>query len=87
MRGKLAVPGPLPAEGARPQISRDMPGGTSAPTSCPMRPGKPAYDEASVIKVTFPWQTGYDKAPWTIRQDHPGGKAPCNRNPPRNLTR
>jgi hypothetical protein len=24
-----------------------------------------------------PGNPGYDKAPWTIRQDHPGGKAPA----------
>ena len=39
---------PLPAEDARPQISRDTgyretPGGTSAPPSCPMRRGVLAY--------------------------------------------
>ena len=32
-----------------------------------------AYDAAS----TSPGKSGHSKAPWTIRQDHPGGKAPA----------
>ncbi len=68
---------PLPAENAHRLSSCDAPGGPSALASCPMLSGEPAYDCASVIKVTFPGETGHDKAPWTIRQDHPGGKAPA----------
>jgi hypothetical protein len=45
--------------------------------SCPMLSGEPAYHDASEIKGNFPGQPGHDKAPWTIRQDHPGGKAPA----------
>ena len=44
---------------------------------CPMLSGDPAYVCASVTKDRFPGETGHEKAPWTIRQDHPGGKAPA----------
>jgi excisionase family DNA binding protein len=39
--------------------------------------GVPAYDCASVTNDRFRGNPGHDKAPWTIRQDHPGGKAPA----------
>ena len=47
------------------------------PASCPMLSGEPTYDCASVTNDLFPGKPGHDKAPWTIRQDHPGGKAPA----------
>ena len=53
------------------------PAGRPPPTSCPMLSGDPAYDCASVTKDRFPGESGHAKAPWTIRQDHPGGKAPA----------
>jgi hypothetical protein len=56
---------------------RDTPGAAAGAARCPMGQSKPAYDGASVTHATFPGQPGHSKAPWTIRQDHPGGKAPA----------
>ena len=64
-----------PAEDARPQISGDMPGGTSAPAFLPDAPRRIGVPCASVTDHLFPGKPGHNKAPWTIRQDHPGGKA------------
>jgi len=43
------------------------------PPSCPMRRRVLAYHR----RDNMPGQIGHNKAPWTIRQDHPGGKAPA----------
>jgi len=73
---------PLPAQDARPQISRDTRVPRNARRHCwhsslPDAPRQPAYHGASVNQDTFPGKPGHNKAPWTIRQDHPGGKAPA----------
>ena len=82
MRGKPA-PGSRspPRIGARRSAAMygcsERPGERPPTSSCPMR-------RASwrTIAVTIcPGKSGQNKAPWTIRQDHPGGKAPATGTP------
>ena len=83
--GKAA---PAARRDAGPHISGDMPGGRSASVFLPDAP------RLTVI----PWRERYlppfsranpgiTRAPWTIRQDYPGGKAPATGTRPCNLTR
>jgi len=74
---------PLTAEDRRAQISGDLraqqrPRERPPPPSCPMLPGLVAYHRRDNLPGQNP---GANKAPWTIRQDHPGGKALRHRNP------
>jgi hypothetical protein len=77
--GACPLPLMLHAEDPRPQMSRD--------TRCRDPPGTalrcllPEAAEQSGVRCRQhqPGRSGHSKAPWTIRQDHPGGKAPAMR--------
>src|SRR5215468_3504682 len=56
----------------------DRPRKHPAPPSCPMLPDVVAYHRRDKSARAKP---GINKAPWTIRQDHPGGKAPATGTP------
>ena len=80
--GASRLPLLLHAGVARPRISRDtgdrdQPGAAAGAPGCPRCQSKPAYHAASTSSALCLGRSGYSKAPWTIRQDHPGGKAPA----------
>jgi hypothetical protein len=74
---------PLAAGDGRSQISGEVRGSgrlreRPPPPSCPMLPDVLAYHRRDNLPGQIRAQ---NKAPWTIRQDHPGGKALRHRNP------
>jgi hypothetical protein len=80
---------PLTAEDRRSQISGDLRVQRRARErlprpSCPMLPDVLAYHRRDNLPGQIRAQS---KAPWTIRQDHPGGKALRQEPLPCNLTR
>jgi hypothetical protein len=78
MRAKATVPGPHCQPRMRTRRAAAIrPPDRPPPASCPMLPGESTYDYASVTNGNSRVKPGTKKAPWTIRQDHPGGKAPA----------
>jgi hypothetical protein len=77
MHGKAAATGRAASRECAPAGQPRYADGTSAPGFLPDALRRTGVRLRKRYKDNFPGQPGHEKAPWTIGQDHPGGKAPA----------